>query len=112
MRRNSVYVVFRGRKTGLFSSWPACHEQVDGFTGASYKKFNSRDEAYKALRTPFVYSCHSCPESSMNVAEKILESSHQCSIIITQAFSFFSLMTVSSTIATLSCITSKMTLIL
>ena len=46
----------------MFSSWPKCHEHVDGFPGASYKKFNSTDEAYKAI-------------SSVNVGEKVSEKS-------------------------------------
>ncbi|MCX6034101.1 MAG: RNase H1/viroplasmin domain-containing protein, partial [Chloroflexi bacterium] len=31
------YVVWKGRKTGVFSSWEACAAQVQGFTGAQYK---------------------------------------------------------------------------
>ncbi|KAK3222303.1 hypothetical protein Dsin_009328 [Dipteronia sinensis] len=50
MAKKSVYTVFKGRKTGVFNSWPDCHEQVDGFKGASYQKFNTVDEAYEAIR--------------------------------------------------------------
>ena len=50
MAKKPVYAVFRGRKTGVFNSWPECHEQVDGFKGASYQKFNTVDEAYEAVR--------------------------------------------------------------
>ena len=70
MGKNSVYVVFKGRKTGVFSSWPECHEYVDGFPGASYKKFNSTDEAYKAISSRSVQSSEPWTQSSVNVAEK------------------------------------------
>jgi viroplasmin and RNaseH domain-containing protein len=30
------YVVWKGRKTGVYSSWEACAAQVQGFTGAQY----------------------------------------------------------------------------
>ena len=30
MRKKSVYVVFKGRRTGVFNSWPECHDQIDG----------------------------------------------------------------------------------
>ena len=50
MAKKPVYAVFRGRKTGVFNSWPDCHEQVDGFKGASYQKFKTVDEAYEAVR--------------------------------------------------------------
>ncbi|KAK3221321.1 hypothetical protein Dsin_008346 [Dipteronia sinensis] len=70
MGKKFVYVVFKGRRTYGFNSWPECHEHVDGFPGASYQKFNSTDEAYKAISSRSVHSSHSWPESSMNVEEK------------------------------------------
>lgn len=39
------YAVRKGRKTGVFSSWNECKEQVDGFPGAEFKGFASREEA-------------------------------------------------------------------
>jgi ribonuclease HI len=42
------YVVWKGRKTGVFTSWEACEAQVKGFTGAEYKSFSSREMAKKA----------------------------------------------------------------
>jgi len=50
------YVVWKGRKTGVFSSWEACAAQVQGFTGAQYKSFTSRLAADQALRGK--YSAH------------------------------------------------------
>lgn len=44
------YVVWKGRKTGIFSTWEACAEQVNGFRGARYKSFSSRAAAEQALR--------------------------------------------------------------
>jgi len=44
------YVVWKGRKTGVFSSWKACAAQVDGFPGAQYKSFTNRLAAEQALR--------------------------------------------------------------
>jgi ribonuclease HI len=44
------YVVWKGRKTGVFFSWEACAAQVQGFTGAQYKSFGSRVAAEQALR--------------------------------------------------------------
>jgi len=38
------YVVHVGRKTGVFSTWDACHDQVIGFKGACYKKYKTREE--------------------------------------------------------------------
>ena len=30
MGKKSVYVVFKGRRTSVFNSWPECHDQIDG----------------------------------------------------------------------------------
>ncbi|MGZ6346675.1 MAG: ribonuclease H1 domain-containing protein [Anaerolineales bacterium] len=47
------YVVWKGRNTGVFSSWKACAAQVQGFPGARYKSFGSRTAAEQALRGNF-----------------------------------------------------------
>jgi ribonuclease HI len=44
------YVVWKGRKTGIFSSWAECAAQVQGYTGAQYKSFTSRLAAEQALK--------------------------------------------------------------
>ena len=49
-QKPKFYVVWKGRKTGIFSSWEACAAQVQGFTGAQYKSFTSRRLAEQALR--------------------------------------------------------------
>jgi ribonuclease HI len=49
-QKAKFYVVWKGRKTGVFSSWEECATQVQGFAGARYKSFPSRLAAEKALR--------------------------------------------------------------
>ncbi|KAK3221384.1 hypothetical protein Dsin_008409 [Dipteronia sinensis] len=49
MAKTAVYAVFKGRKTGLFYYWPECHEPVDGFPDASFKKFSTVDEVFSTL---------------------------------------------------------------
>lgn len=39
------YAVRKGRKVGIFNTWDECKEQVFGFKGAEYKKFESKEEA-------------------------------------------------------------------
>ena len=39
------YAVRKGRTTGVFTDWAGCKESVDGFQGARYKGFPSREEA-------------------------------------------------------------------
>lgn len=49
MPRQKYYVVWKGRRTGIFTSWAECEKQVKGFTGAEYKAFGTLKEAESAL---------------------------------------------------------------
>jgi ribonuclease HI len=39
------YVVWKGRKTGIFDKWDLCQQQISGFEGALYKSFETRAAA-------------------------------------------------------------------
>lgn len=39
------YAVRKGKVPGIYSSWDACKRMVDGYPGAIYKSFKSRQEA-------------------------------------------------------------------
>ena len=47
-KQPKFYVVWKGRKTGVFSSWDDCKAQTSGFDGAIFKSFLSRDAAETA----------------------------------------------------------------
>jgi len=49
MSKKKFYVVWNGRKKGIFSSWGVCKKQIDGFEGAQYKSFANLDEAETAF---------------------------------------------------------------
>jgi ribonuclease HI len=55
MDRQKYYVVWRGRKRGIFTSWAECNAQVKGFTGARYKSFGTRTEAEAALAGAYAH---------------------------------------------------------
>jgi viroplasmin and RNaseH domain-containing protein len=44
-KQKKVYAVRKGRKNGLFYTWPQCQEQIKGFSGAEYKSFKTEEEA-------------------------------------------------------------------
>ena len=54
-------------------SWPECQAQVHGFPGATYQKFKSTDEAYKAI-TAYVHSQNSIESLEENVSQKVQSS--------------------------------------
>ena len=50
MAKNKYYVVWAGRETGVFGSWDECRQQVDGFQGAKYKGFPTKEAAETAFK--------------------------------------------------------------
>jgi len=49
MSKQKYYVVWKGRKTGIFNSWEECMAQTDGFEGAEFKAFKNKATAEKAF---------------------------------------------------------------
>jgi ribonuclease HI len=47
------YMVFRGRKPGVYADWPTCNAQVSGFSGCNYQKYASEQEAIAAFNSFF-----------------------------------------------------------
>ncbi|WP_298949008.1 ribonuclease H family protein [uncultured Polaribacter sp.] len=50
MSKKRFYVVWSGRKKGVFTSWKVCKQQIDGFENAQYKSFANLNEAEKASK--------------------------------------------------------------
>lgn len=49
MTKFRYYVVWKGRRAGIYSTWKECEEQVRGVEGAVYKAFLTRESAEKAF---------------------------------------------------------------
>lgn len=49
-KKAKIYAVFQGKVPGLYDNWDDASQQVQGFKGAVYKSFTSRDEAVLWLR--------------------------------------------------------------
>ncbi len=49
MAKQKYYVVWKGRKTGIFTVWAECEKQVKGFVGAQFKAFEANKEAEAAF---------------------------------------------------------------
>ncbi len=49
MSKKRFYVVWKGRRAGVFETWDECAVQVNGYPGAEYKGFDSRADAEAAL---------------------------------------------------------------
>lgn len=51
MAKNNFYTVWVGRQIGVFASWDECRQQVEGFQGAKYKGFPTREQAESAFKS-------------------------------------------------------------
>lgn len=49
MAKTKYYVVWKGRKRGIFPTWAECEKQVKGFVGAEFKAFETAAEARAAF---------------------------------------------------------------
>ncbi len=49
MPKSKYYVVWNGRKPGIYEGWDNCKEQVSGFNGAKFKGFPTKDLALSAF---------------------------------------------------------------
>ncbi len=59
------YAVKHGRKPGVYDSWAACKAQVDGFSGATFKSFPTKQEAEAFVGGVFIPKKETLtPESS------------------------------------------------
>ena len=55
-KQKKYYVVWKGRKTGVFDNWGDCQKSIDGFSGPLYKSFINKGLAERAFRgDPYDY---------------------------------------------------------
>lgn len=54
-KKKKFYAVWEGRETGIFDDWDSCKKQIEGFEGAKYKSFESRQAAENALKQNYYH---------------------------------------------------------
>lgn len=68
MAKKKYYVVWEGRKRGVFTEWKECEKQIKGYQGAKYKSFPSlalAEEAFKNSPAKYIYK-----NANKNTVEK------------------------------------------
>lgn len=65
------YAVKQGRTPGLYYTWDECKAQVDGYSGAVYKSFPTKERALSFLEGENEY----CVEDSVDTAESFVADS-------------------------------------
>jgi ribonuclease HI len=71
MSKKKFYVVWKGHKKGVFTSWKVCKKQIDGFEGAQYKSFTDLNEAEIASTKNYAdYVGKETKKTSLSLKEK------------------------------------------
>jgi ribonuclease HI len=52
-KKQKYYVVWQGKRPGIYTTWDECSAQIKGVQGAKYKAFTSRDEAEEAFNSNY-----------------------------------------------------------
>lgn len=50
MPKKKFYAVKKGKTPGIYHTWDACRQQVEGYSGAAYKSFGTEEEAQAYLQ--------------------------------------------------------------
>ncbi len=50
MSKKKFYVIWKGNKIGVFTSWNVCKKHIKDFKGAQYKAFVNKENAEKAFK--------------------------------------------------------------
>ncbi|MDL2240137.1 ribonuclease H family protein [Bacteroidales bacterium OttesenSCG-928-K03] len=53
MKKNKFYVVWEGHNPGIYNSWEDCKVEINNYTSAKYKSFETLEEATIAFREGF-----------------------------------------------------------
>lgn len=69
-KKPKYYVVWRGYQPGIYGTWAECSAQTDGFSGAEYKAFDTRELAEEAFRLPRSEFMARHPELAVSREEK------------------------------------------
>ncbi|XP_019240594.1 PREDICTED: ribonuclease H-like [Nicotiana attenuata] len=84
---SKVYVVFRGKKPGLYNSWCECAHMVIGFKGSIFKSYKSYDEAVAAFNEFQKENVYSEEQSSSScVDESDVVASAMSSVLLAGMF--------------------------
>ena len=87
MPKKKYYVVWKGVEPGVYDSWIECKRQIDGYEGALYKSFDTKDAADEAYPNgPWEYigksggnKKNTVPLSNVNIVRDSLAVDAACS---------------------------------
>lgn len=71
-KSRKFYVVWKGKRPGIYDSWASCREQISGVKGAQYMSFPNRAEAETAFRGNYMdYKGKAKKVATLSAAERL-----------------------------------------
>lgn len=70
--KQNYYVVWSGKKPGIYYSWAECKEQVVGVEGSKYKSFESESDAKSAFQEGYQAYYRNHPSSGSGIPLQVL----------------------------------------
>lgn len=70
-KKAKIYAVFQGKFPGLYKTWDEASAQVQGFKGAVYKSFSTREEAILWLRQCVLDAKEAVPEHLIDLIKTV-----------------------------------------
>jgi ribonuclease HI len=68
-KASKFYVIWHGKKTGIFDTWAEAQELIKGVEGAQYKSYTSLEEAQKAFKSNYWQAIQS-PQKALKTSSK------------------------------------------
>lgn len=78
-KKRGYYAVAKGRNTAIYDNWNSCSEQVNGYSGARYKRFDTKSEAEAFINRESGSSSAKSQESSYRLPSSSKGGSHSSS---------------------------------
>jgi ribonuclease HI len=66
MSTGKYYVVWNGKKPGIYTSWVDCQQQINGFSNPKYKSYKTKIEAETAYNNPDLDFAKDTDEKNIN----------------------------------------------
>lgn len=71
--RDSYYAVHRGIKPGIYRTWTECSQQIKDFPNASYRKFDTEEDALEYVRTGGIKKASKRELQNLNISNKVIK---------------------------------------
>lgn len=68
-KQKKFYVVWKGKKPGIYNTWKECQQMISGYKNAQYKSFTTFEDAQKAYNNPYQAYKGRKKKSSLSAAE-------------------------------------------